>query len=114
MKDKYFTQIEILTNEILKGKINICDYTHYDQSDEFKYVFDYLSLSFSSQSQKYKIKNPLFFYSNYDSLNACDIKSDHYNIIVLNRGLILNLINEILENEDLIEFNTVFKIPKSI
>lgn len=109
MKDKYFTQIEILTNEILKDKINICDYTHYDQSNEFQYVFDYLSLSFSSQSQKYKIRNPLLFYSNYDSLNACAIKSDHYNIIVFNRGLILNLINEILENDNLIEFNTVFK-----
>ncbi|MCT3757740.1 hypothetical protein HZQ19_09595 [Elizabethkingia anophelis] len=109
MKTTYLKQLKTIDNEYLLERLNICDFEHYIQADEFQYVFDHIFNIFNAESQKYNIRKPIFVYTESDSLNACAIKSNDFNIVSFNKGLILISINEILDNDKLQEFNNSFK-----
>lgn len=110
MTDIYKKEIDKIKDESLKESLNICLYKDYLQEDEFDDVFISISRIFAAESAKYGISNPILLYNNYDSLNACARKSDNYNLIIFNRGLLLITINEVLENERLKNFNTEFEM----
>lgn len=109
MKSTYQKQFKLIKDRVFFDSLNVVeDYSEYQQASEFDYIFEYISKAFTSEAQKYKLLNPIFLFNNLNTLNACAIKNKEVGIVIFNRGLVLILQNEILENEKLKEFNRAF------
>lgn len=98
---------KIRDNNIL-NKEDIFDFEFSPHKDRFNDVYLKIHNIFTYEARNYNIENPIILFENNFSVNARARYSKGYNVILINSGTIVWLVENIIENEKLIKFNKLY------
>lgn len=113
--EKQNTKIELEEKEVIgyeqkirpfidKGIIDAKDIYYYSNDNdyhEYESTFKFYQENLESQT-RFNINNCIYYFHNDDSFNASAIKRKNHNLIRINKGLMVNMMNMFMKNPDLL------------
>lgn len=103
---KYLLEIDklIMTGLIDQTEI-FTDFEFSDYFSDFEYIYNELFKIFEFEANKYSLKNFYLIYKNAFNNNAYAGFNKNTYIIKFTSGLVVNVVNRTLKNDELIEYN---------
>lgn len=110
---------------IKKGILGEGEVFHYQEdnnAEEYESTFQFYQKNLAGQS-RYNIGNSCYYFADDNTINAAAIKKKHHNLIKINKGLMIHMINmfknnpELLNHQDLAkysEFEKITDVPNHI
>jgi hypothetical protein len=103
MTTEYENEIKTVLDETDFKSEEIFDFADSPYAEELSKVFDFYKTTLTNNSSRFNLKKSYIFYLNNRSVNAKAGTTDKYNLICINAGLMIFLIQNIFEKDEIHE-----------